>query len=94
MRTPLCRQMVCLGVLNPKEALPQTSIFSVLGCEGIFVPVLSKNRFHNLIPSSQAASAKTEDLIQANSVPCVTVELAKVVRGYCMMGCAQSRNAE
>lgn len=83
-----------VGSLKPQRSTAQMNIFSALGYEGIVVPVLNKNRFHNLISSSQAATAKGGDLIQANSVPSVTVELAKVLRGYCMMGCAQSPNAE
>lgn len=37
------------------------NVFSALGYEGIFAPVLHKKRFHNLVPSSKAANAKAND---------------------------------
>lgn len=38
--------------------LLRVDVFSALGCEGIFPPVLHKKRFHNLVPPSKATNAK------------------------------------
>lgn len=70
------------------------NVFSSVGYERIFGPVLHNNRFQYLIPSYEAATWKSDAFNTGSQYSSVTVGLTELVRRYCTMEHAQSINAE